>query len=164
LARQQPKTASAPTPVALAELAKSVVGELAPLADANGIDLGVTQADAVSLDADADALATLLRNLVDNALRYTPRGGRVDVSVLAVPAPTLVVSDTGPGIPAAERARVFDRFHRLPGSSGLGSGLGLSIVKAIAEAAGASVALDDAPGGGLKVSVRFAPGAVLRVP
>lgn len=157
LARQQPKTAS-PQTVHLTEVAKSVVADLAPLADANGIDLGLAQAEDATVAADPDGVAILLRNLVDNALRYTPRGGRVDVSVLASPVPSLVVVDTGPGIPVAERGRVFDRFHRLPGSGGVGSGLGLSIVKAIAEASGASVTLDDAPdggAGGLQVTVRF---------
>jgi two-component system OmpR family sensor kinase len=155
LARQQPKAASTAVPVSLVDIARAVIGDLAPLADASGIDLGLAQADPTQVRGDPDSLATLLRNLVDNALRYTPRGGRVDVAVLASPVPALVVSDTGPGIPVAERARAFDRFHRLPGSSGVGSGLGLSIVKAIADASGASVTLDDAPGGGLKVSVRF---------
>jgi two-component system OmpR family sensor kinase len=67
----------------------------------------------------------------------------------------LEVSDSGPGIPPEERARVFDRFHRRRGSPEGGSGLGLAIVKAIAERHGARVDLDDAPGGGLKVTVAF---------
>jgi len=67
----------------------------------------------------------------------------------------LEVSDTGPGIPGEERARVFDRFHRLPGSGGEGSGLGLAIVKQVADAHRAEVRLDDAEGGGLRITVRF---------
>lgn len=156
LARQQPKAVPTLVLVSLTDLARAVVGELAPLADANGIDLGLAQAEEVSVRGDGDAITILLRNLVDNALRYTPRGGRVDVSVLAGPPAALTVSDTGPGIPEAERARVFDRFHRLPGTAGVGSGLGLSIVRAIAEANGATVSLDAAPGGGLLATVRFA--------
>ena len=69
--------------------------------------------------------------------------------------PFVEVADSGPGIPAAERERVFDRFYRLPGAAGSGSGLGLSIVRAIAERHGADVALGDTPGGGLTVRVTF---------
>ena len=98
--------------------------------------------------ADADALRTLLRNLIDNAVRYTPAGGRVDVSVVparAAAGARLAVSDDGPGIDAAERARVFDRFYRRPGTVPPGSGLGLAIVKAIADAHGATVTLPTGP-------------------
>src|SRR6202008_3248958 len=106
---------------------------------------------------EGEALRTLLRNLVDNAVRYTPPGGRVDVTVEAPPAgPRLTVSDDGPGIPPEERVRVFDRFYRRAGTEPPGSGLGLAIVKAIAEAHGAAVSRADGPRGvGLAVSVRF---------
>ena len=113
---------------------------------------------------DAANLATLLANLLDNALRHTPEGGRVDVAVAEEAGrAVLSVTDTGPGIPAAERERVFERFHRGAqaddAAPGTGSGLGLSIVRRIAEAHGATVTLDDGAGGkGLAVRVRF-PGA-----
>ncbi len=106
---------------------------------------------------DPAALRTLLASLVDNAVRYTPAGGRVDVSAgVEGGRPWLEVADTGPGIPAAERRRVFDRFYRLPGADGSGSGLGLAIVKAIADRHGAEVTLGETPGGGLTARVRFA--------
>ena len=161
LARQEPRAETQHSPVRLDELAREIVAELVPLADARHVDLGVAAAQPATVEGDADALRTLLRNLVDNAVRYTPSGGRVDVAV-AAPAPgalsgtRLTVSDDGPGIPAEERARIFDRFYRRPGTEPPGSGLGLAIVKAIAEAHGARVTLADGPGGkGLAVAVTF---------
>jgi len=112
---------------------------------------------------DADDLRTLLRNLVDNAVRYTGAGGRVDVSVEeeeeeagGARAARLTVSDDGPGIPPEERERVFDRFHRRAVPAPPGSGLGLSIVKSIADAHGATLTLaSGASGKGLSVTVSF---------
>jgi two-component system OmpR family sensor kinase len=159
LARQEPRAEAPHVPVRLDDLAREVVGELVPLADARGIDLGISAASAVTVSGDQQALGTMLRNLVDNAVRYTERGGRVDVSVAAASTgmgPTLVVTDDGPGIPAGERARVFDRFYRRAGTAPPGSGLGLAIVQAIAAAHGATVALSDSPGGkGLTVTATF---------
>jgi len=133
------------------------VAELVPLADAGHIDLGVAAAQPATVAGDADALRTLLRNLVDNAVRYTPAGGRVDIAVESTAAgPRVTVSDDGPGIPAEERRRVFDRFYRRAGTAPPGSGLGLAIVKAIADAHGATVTLADGPSGkGLAVTVSF---------
>jgi len=166
LARLEPgaEPSGARGPVALAELARQAVADHALLAERGAVDLGVSRAteDAVA-SGDAGALRTLLANLVDNAVRYTPAGGRVDVAAgLQDGRPFLEVADSGPGIPAAERARVFDRFYRLPGATGAGSGLGLAIVKAIAERHGATLALAETPGGGLTVRValpRMAGGA-----
>lgn len=160
LARQEPRAEPVHTRFALDELAREVVAELVPLADARQIDLGVSEARAVFVRGERDAVATLVRNLVDNAVRYTPAGGRVDVAVersAATPARALVrVMDNGPGIPQEERERVFDRFYRKPGTRLPGSGLGLAIVKAIAEAHGASVVLDSGPAGkGLAITVSF---------
>ena len=87
-------------------------------------------------------LTTLIRNLVDNAIRYTPDGGRVDLSVSTTrDTIVLTVKDTGPGIPEAEYDRVFDPFYRSLGGDQAGSGLGLSIVKAISDRIGAEVRL-----------------------
>jgi two-component system OmpR family sensor kinase len=166
-ARQEPRADRPHLPVRLDELACEIVAELVPLADAGRIDLGVAAAQPVRIEGDPDALRTLLRNLIDNAVRYTPAGGRVDVTVEAVPAADaaggarLTVSDDGPGIAPAERARVFDRFYRRAGTEPPGSGLGLAIVKAIADAHGATVQLGDGPSGrGLMVSVWFPAGRV----
>src|SRR5256886_3906999 len=132
LARQEPPAEAQRMPVRLDELAREVVAELVPLADAGRIDLGVSSAQALSVRGDADDLRTLLRNLVDNAVRYTGAGGRVDVSVEeeegGARAARLTVSDDGPGIPPEERERVFDRLHRRAGATPPGTGLGLSII------------------------------------
>ena len=166
MARAEPRAIpAAHLPVRLDALAREAVTELVPLADARHIDLGVVSEAAVSVAADVDGLRTLLRNLIDNAVRYTADGGRVDVAVEAgtgTRGATLTVSDDGPGITAEERARVFDRFYRRPGNAAAGSGLGLAIVKSIADAHGAQVALGDNPQGpGLRVTVSF-PGAAAR--
>jgi two-component system OmpR family sensor kinase len=159
LARQEPRVETIRAPVPLADIARDVVAELVPLADAKQIDLGISNSQPAVVMGDPDALRTLTRNLVDNAVRYTPAGGRVDVSVEngGDGGQTLLkVVDNGPGIPPEERSRVLDRFYRRPGTSPPGSGLGMAIVKAIADTHGATLELDSGPDGtGLAVSVRF---------
>lgn len=159
LARQEPEAAAAGggEAVRLGELVAQSVADHALLAESRGVDLGAPEAagDAAAT-GDAASLRALLDALVDNAVRYTPRGGRVDVSSgLDGGRPFLAVADDGPGIPAAERERVFDRFYRLPATAEPGSGLGLAVVRAIARRHGATVALGDTPGGGLTVRVLF---------
>jgi len=140
---------------------------LVPFADVKHIDLGISNSQLAFVLGDPDALRTLTRNLVDNAVRYTPEGGRVDVAVEIASASAATgaeravfrVIDNGPGIPLEERTRVLDRFYRRPGTSPPGSGLGMAIVKAIADSHGANLTLDSGPEGkGLAVSVTF-PGA-----
>ncbi len=163
LAREEPRTPPPHVPVALAPLAREVVAELVPLADARRIDLGLSHALTLTVSGDREALRTLLRNLIDNAVRYSGAGGRVDVTVedggsADAPRAQLAVTDTGPGIPPEERARVFDRFYRRAGAAPPGSGLGLAIVKAIADAHGAALTLTGGPDGrGLRVIVTFPP-------
>ncbi|MFL5455453.1 MAG: ATP-binding protein [Myxococcales bacterium] len=157
LARAEPDAvpALAGEPVRLADLVEEAVADHAIVAETKGVDLGATEVagDAV-VTGDRAALRILLANLVENAIRYTPRGGRVDV---AAGRSWLEVVDNGPGIPQADRERVFDRFYRR--SSGTqGSGLGLAIVKAIADRHSATVSLRDTPGGGLTVRVEFPGG------
>ena len=147
--------------VDLLELARACVGERYDQAVAKDIDLGIAESDAPAVPpcvaGSADSLRILVGNLLDNALRYTPAGGRVDVGVIdSDRGIVLQVSDTGPGIAPADRARVFDRFYRGAGHAEWGSGLGLAIVRSIAEAHCATVTLDDGPAGrGLLVTVRF---------
>jgi two-component system OmpR family sensor kinase len=161
LAREQPRTPPRRVPVELEPLAREVIAELLPFADAHHIDLGLGVTQPLSVSGDPDALRTLLRNLVDNAVRYGGDGGRVDVSVedggsADAPRAQLAVTDSGPGIPPAERARVIDRFYRRAGAAPPGSGLGLSIVKAIADAHGATLTLTGGPDGrGLRAIVSF---------
>ena len=164
LARQEPG-AGVPfeqQPLQLAEVVRLALADHAAQAQVRGIDLGARQlADEVSIDGDAAALRTLAGNLIDNALRYTPAGGRVDVAVEAAPdgAVRLLVDDSGPGIPPADRQRVLDRFYRRPGSEPSGSGLGLAIVARIAERHHAALTLSESPLGGLRVEVLFAAAA-----
>ena len=164
LARQEPRADVIRRRLRLDDLAREVVAEMVPLADARKIDLGISASQPAHVLGDPDALRTLVRNLVDNAVRYTPAGGTVDLCVQESADPQnsksgalLRLVDTGPGIAPEERQRVFDRFYRPPGTSPPGSGLGMAIVKAIADAHGASIALDTGPGGhGLAVIVSFA--------
>jgi len=159
LARQEATAAEGAVsrPVDLADLARRTVADLAGVAAAKGVDLGVQQADPATVEGQPDALQILLRNLVDNAVKYTPPGGTVDISVQHEGAGIVVqVEDSGPGIPPEERERVFDRFYRVAGSEAAGSGLGLAIIKAIAERHGATLSLDaSARLGGLKAVVTF---------
>jgi signal transduction histidine kinase len=158
MARLEPQRESAKlADVALDALAAEVAGELEPLAEARKQELRLERLEPTSVHGDAQALHALVRNLVDNAIRYTPPGGVVRLSAFADDGrAALLVEDSGPGIPGAERARVFDRFYRVPGSSAEGSGLGLAIVRQVAEAHGAEVMLDEGEEGrGLRVTVRF---------
>ena len=159
LARHQPQMAEpAFAAVDLKQLARQVIVDRDSLADSKGIDLGAEFAAAHAIvEGDEGSLRIMLGNLVDNALRYTPRGGQVDVIVLLLHGhPALRVADNGPGIAEDERARVFDRFYRGENSDISGSGLGLAIVNNIADQHGAVVSLNDNPlGTGLLVTVEF---------
>jgi two-component system OmpR family sensor kinase len=159
LARQEASAAdgSKVQKVALDELARRTVGDLVGVAQHKGVDLGLQHADEASVNGQADALMILMRNLVDNAVKYTPQGGTVDVAVRADAEGTaIMIEDSGPGIPFEERERVFDRFYRIAGSETAGSGLGLAIVKAIAERHGATLTLgQSARLGGLSAVVAF---------
>jgi len=114
------------------------------------------------VSGQAEALQILVRNLVDNAIKYTPTAGHILVTVLTEDgSPRLIVQDSGPGITPADRSRVLDRFYRVVGSEVSGSGLGLAIVKTIADGHQAQVTLDQSEQlGGLRVTLQF-PKAVL---
>jgi two-component system OmpR family sensor kinase len=146
LARQEasPAGAGATSRVDLAELARRTAADLSGAAQAKGIDLGLQHADEASVPGQPDALHILMRNLVENAVKYTPQGGTVDIAVHALAGQVkLSVEDSGPGIAPDERERVVDRFYRIAGSEAAGSGLGLAIVKAIAERHGATLELGE---------------------
>ena len=160
LARQE-ADGSEHQPVALEPLLRQVMADMSAAAQARQIDLGLLHADSLSTPGNAAALATLLRNLLGNAIKYTPEGGRVDVSLLAVKSgrgALIRIDDSGPGITEAERERVFDRFYRTADAAeqASGSGLGLAISKVIADKHGALLTLDRAESlGGLRVDLRF---------
>lgn len=158
LARAEPVAAMQDSfaAVPLKTLVEELVGRYLDRADRAGIDLGA-DATAVTVRGDAGLLSDLLENLVDNALKYTPSGGRVTVRCGSSDAGCfLEVEDDGPGIPESERSRVRERFYRLPGSSGIGCGLGLAIVDEIARVHGASLHIGAGEGGrGARMRVRF---------
>ncbi|MBE7419516.1 MAG: sensor histidine kinase N-terminal domain-containing protein [Ideonella sp.] len=156
LARAEPGATAVRARLDLSQVARQAVADSAAQAAAQGGTVTLETAAPVMLDGDADALRSLVRNLVDNALKYggTPPRVRVQVERSAGSA-LLRVDDAGPGIAAAERERVFDRFHRREPGRGSGSGLGLSIVRAVARAHGGSVQLADSSLGGLRVELRL---------
>jgi two-component system OmpR family sensor kinase len=159
LARQEAGVASAEPAqrVELVALARRVILDVSPRARAREIDLGIAgDPAAATVAAQPEAIAILLRNLLDNAVKYTPRGGAVDIAI--EPGPVLAVEDSGPGIATELRERVLARFDRSGEASRnvAGSGLGLAIVKAIADRHGARLELGrSARLGGLRVAVRF---------
>jgi two-component system OmpR family sensor kinase len=157
LAREEGAGAAAEEePVELEALAREIVSELLPRAQARQQDLGLATTEPVTVRGSRDTLRLVLRNLVDNAIKYTPAGGRIDIALGShAGVPWLAVEDSGPGISQAERQRVFDRFYRVPGTEAAGSGLGLAIVKAIADRLGAQLGLEDSALGGLRVQLRF---------
>lgn len=153
LARLEPESGPSLSPVNLAQRVIESCADCGPAALDKGIDLVLEVNRDVPVMGNDDLLRVLLRNLLDNAVRYTPAGGKVGVGVTAN---AVVITDTGPGIPAAERERVFDRFYRLAGQEEEGSGLGLSIVRRITELHGARLELADGPGNlGLMASITF---------
>ncbi len=139
-------------------ISKEVASEMAPTAVQKNIDLGFEQSKMPAMiKGNAERLTELLYNLLDNAIRYTQNGGKVTASISLTDATVeLKVTDNGPGIIEAERDKVFDRFHRIVGSSEEGSGLGLAIVKEIAKLHGARVSFsEEAVHQGLQVLVCF---------
>jgi signal transduction histidine kinase len=145
-------------PLDLAGLAREAVAEVWPLAEARRTEIALDAPDSAMITADMDALRILMRNLLDNAIRYTPEGGQVNIRIAQQQdALLLAVEDSGPGIPAEERERAFQRFYRgrREAGDGVGSGLGLAIVANIAARHGAEVALLDSALGGLRVELRF---------
>ncbi len=143
--------------IVLGDLARRVLDGFASQALTRGIDLGLDErCPRVAVLGDGTMLGEMLVNLVDNALRYCPSGSSVTVTVdREGDRAVLAVQDDGPGLPRGEEERVFERFYRVMGSAGSGSGLGLSIVKEVAEATGGAVAATGPPEGGLTIEVRL---------
>ncbi|WP_395642784.1 ATP-binding protein [Rudaea sp.] len=131
------------SPVSVQRIYRRVLEDLMPLAGAKHIDIGVEGTEDAKVRVSEFDMIAVVKNLVDNAIRYTPEGGRVDLSVrVSEGSVELCIRDNGPGIPLAERERVFDPFYRALGSEQIGSGLGLSIVQTIAHRIGAEIRLD----------------------
>ncbi|MBC7394971.1 MAG: two-component sensor histidine kinase [Variovorax sp.] len=163
LARHEASMAAGAKPeqVDLNEVARLAVSDAIANAQARRIDIGVAHADAnvaaVVVQGQPEALRMMLRNLLDNAVKYTPEGGRVDIGIAQRDAGVeLSVDDSGPGLPESERGRVLDRFYRSGEPQAPGSGLGLAIVKSIADLHDATVSLGASPSlGGLRVLIRW---------
>lgn len=145
--------------IELGDAVYRAVTDLADLAREKRIAVSVDIPDQLRVVAESGDLAALVANLLDNAIKYSPDGGTVEISAAQSDHVTrLRIQDSGKGIPLTERERVFDRFYRVPGSGVAGSGLGLAIVRTIAERIGAVVELGDSLSGGLSVEVSFPVG------
>jgi two-component system OmpR family sensor kinase len=164
LAREEASTDQRPAldpPVDLHEVIKLAVTDLLPQARQKQTDMGLSPlADSgdIKVPGQPEALRTLLRNLLDNAIKYSPTGSQIDVSLsLRNGRPLLTVEDSGPGIAEADRGRVFDRFYRAKKTHAeVGSGLGMAIVQVIAKRHGATLWLGRSEQlGGLKVELQF---------
>jgi len=164
LARSEPGASTAVEDLDLAELARRAVADVVPFAASRETELKLEADAAVPVRGDRPALAALVRNLADNAVRYAPRGAKVELRVAREGEhAALRVDDSGPGIPPSERERVFDRFYRRAVGDEPGSGLGLAIVREVAAHHGGEVRLGESPLGGLQVTVRLpVVGAVAR--
>lgn len=157
LARNEPFSQPfQPQLISLVDVIRQAVDEVEPHAMAKGIALELFQVDEISVWGEKEGLQVLIRNLLDNAIRYIPENGLIRIGSTASAAGTVLrVEDTGTGIPYPDRARVFDRFYRVPGTEQTGTGLGLAIVKAIADRHSAGIDLKDSAIGGLAVQVTF---------
>jgi len=143
--------------IELDRLLRDLTAEWAPSAMHKEIDIGYeSQAPGATVSGNAVLLREMLANLLDNAIRYTPRGGRVTVRLSDPVHPLIAVEDDGPGIPSEEREKVFERFYRLPDGVSDGSGLGLAIVREIARTHGARAWITEGTGGqGTRVCIQF---------
>lgn len=159
LARIQEGKPNRHTSVSLQRIIRLVLEDLIPQAEQKKIDVGMANDVDISIAADEMELKILVKNLVDNAIRYTPKNGRIDMSIdVTEGLATLLIVDNGPGIQEDDRQRVFDAFFRVLGNEQAGSGLGLSIVKTAADNMGAAIELGHAnpyPPYGLSVAVKF---------
>lgn len=141
-------------PADLSELLLDRVASFATVGLARAIEVELASPPGVVLALHRESMVAGIDNILDNAVKYAPPGSQVRVTLAASAAGTVLeVADQGPGIPAALRGRVFERFYRIPGSTASGSGLGLAIARRALEHNGGTLALDDAPGGGLRVTI-----------
>lgn len=146
-------------PVALERLARERVLAFLAQAEQKDIDLGLESEGPLEVQGDPQQLRVLIDNLIDNALRYCPDGARIDVRLRRQAGhAVLEVADDGPGIAEADKARVLLRFVRLRPADTTGSGLGMAIVRQIAEQHQAALSLLDTPGGGLTVRIEWSQG------
>ena len=128
----------------VSSMARELIAEFLPLAEARHIDLGLDEISPISLHAEPDTLRLIFRNALENALKYTPEGGVVTLRLIPEDGSAIIeIVDNGPGIPVSERERVFDSFYRMPGTMGEGSGLGLAIAREAASRLGGTISLHE---------------------
>lgn len=160
MARQQDNSVQQPQKISLKMVFVEVIEDLYPLAEAKEIDLGFSQDNDAELNANPVRLKTLIHNLIDNAIRYTPNGGKIDLSITKTDQYIeMTIKDTGPGIATDEALKVFEPFYRVLGSNEYGSGLGLAIVASIVQQMDAKISLaptDPVNNCGLCITVQFA--------
>ena len=159
LARQQANSDlhSNAQPIEINRLCLIAFKDVYPLAQQKNIDMGLIQSDECYVMGQEEALRIMLRNILDNSVKYSPENSKIDLSViLNGRSVDLLVEDSGPGIPDSDFGRVMDRFYRIPGNPASGSGLGLSIVRTIADLHAAKIEIKkSATLGGLAVRVTF---------
>ena len=165
---RRPAKAGPPAPVALAQVAHELAESFAPLLDAQGHRLELSIADDLEIPGDRDAISRVLRNLVENAVKYGPAGQTIHLTLERTDPPggaRVTVDDQGPGIPRDERTRIWQPYYRLDRDRNApagGSGLGLSVVADLMRLLGGRASVEDAPGRrGARFAVEF-PGALLR--
>ena len=130
--------------VNVSAMARELIAEYLPLSNARRIDLGLDEIAPLSLRTEPDALRLILRNALENAMKYTQEGGEVTLRLLHDNDEAIIeVVDNGSGIPVPERERVFDPFYRIPGTAGEGSGLGLAIAREAANRLGGTISLNE---------------------
>jgi signal transduction histidine kinase len=159
-------TRAAMAPLELGGVAADVVELYEPLADEKKVSLSLVEGGPVAIEGNRSLIAQALANLVDNAIKYTPAGGKVRIRASVAPESVdLSVADSGPGIPLADRPRVTERFVRLEASRhSPGTGLGLSLVAAVAHFHNAELVLEDNEPTGLKAVLRFPKTSIRAVP
>jgi two-component system sensor histidine kinase QseC len=158
LERARPDAAAQLVALDLSALLRDRVAAAAPLAMQRDLEIELQAEQPVTLPLHRESMASLLDNLIGNAIKYSPSGGRITVEVANddTRGACVIVTDQGPGIPFELRAKVFERFYRVPGQRQAGSGLGLAIAERAATSNGATLRLADNPSGsGLAVTVSF---------
>jgi two-component system OmpR family sensor kinase len=159
LARHEADPGSEAAVVPLDRTVKDLVADLLPDAARKGIDLGFELIEPIATKGEPVMIATTIRNLIDNAVRFTPRGGRIDIGVYREGGEAVMqIEDTGPGIPSGDIDRIFEPFFRGSRPTEDGTGLGLSIVKRIVDRLGGTVVLENTSGPdttGLRATVRL---------
>jgi two-component system, OmpR family, sensor kinase len=156
-ARSQQQKAPETTELSIQQVFRQIIEDLIPLAEKKEIDLGVISEIDILIIGDQTDLNTIIKNLVDNAIRYTPANGTIDLDLKTnLDDITIIVQDTGPGIPLEEQSRIFDPFYRILGNDTIGSGLGLSIVKTIVDRMQGSISMNNIEKEGKITGLRIA--------